>query len=113
MNDWVKRQRWGKNVSILRCAYMDIAALTAVRRGEHERAAAQLIQNVKAKLQMALTGGDWTQAWLLTGLEDPISAPVFAGDEDEMAAVAGYTAGMAELTKRLTKIKKDDAEVPQ
>ena len=61
---------------------------------------------------MALSGGDWTQAWLLTGLEDPISAPTFAGDEDETAAVAGYTAGMAELAKRVTKLRKEENEGP-
>ena len=58
----------------------------------HAECGAQLVQNRKAKVQNAMNGGDWTQAWLLTGLTDPLTRPEFAGDEDEISAIAGYSA---------------------
>ena len=43
---------------------MDVAAYEQLRAGNHEVAAAQLVQNMKAKLQSVLQGGDWASAWL-------------------------------------------------
>ena len=46
----------------------------------------------------------------MTGLPDPILRPEFAGDEDEVSAIAGYQMAMAELKKRVAKGLTPEAE---
>ena len=87
-----------------------MAVLPALRANCPEEATAQVVQNLKSKLQAAMDGGDWGSAWLLTGLPDPILRPEFAGDEDEVSAIAGYQMAMAELKKRVAKGLTPEAE---
>ncbi len=50
----------------------------------------------------------------MTGLDDPLGSAEFAGDEDEVAAIAGYTMAMSELRKRVqlgVKSTDDDETV--
>ena len=46
----------------------------------------------------------------MTGLPDPILRPGFAGDEDEVSAIAGCQMAMAELKKRVAKGLTPEAE---
>ena len=105
LKDYVKRQQWGKFKGIFRCAIMDVAAYEYIRSGQHESAAAQLIQNLKAKMQSVLQGGDWSSAWLLTGLQDPLARREFAGSREEMAIVSGYVDALHKLQKRVREAK--------
>ena len=105
LKDYVKRQQWGKFKGIFRCAIMDVAAYEYIRSGQHESAAAQLIQNLKAKMQSVLQGGDWASAWLLTGLQDPLARREFAGSREEMAIVSGYVDALHKLQKRVREAK--------
>lgn len=88
-----------------RCAVAVRTVLTALHRGQHHRAVAQVVQNLKAKLQCALADGDWGQAWSLTGPPYPLAPRSFAGDEQEMAAVAGYMNARHDL-KAKTRLRR-------
>eukprot|EP00439_Symbiodinium_sp_Y106_P042119 s3981_g5.t1 len=105
LRDYIKRQQWGKFKGIYRCAVMDVAAYEYLRAGQHESAAAQLVQNLKAKMQSVLQGGDWASAWLLTGLQDPLARREFAGTREEMAIVSGYVDALHKLQKRVREAK--------
>ena len=101
LRDYVKKQPWGKFRGIYRCCMMDVAVYERLRAGEADIAAAQVVQNIKAKLQSVLQQGEWTTAWLLTGLPDPLSKREFAGSKEEMAVVSGYVDALAKLQKRV------------
>ena len=99
---WILAWRWGKHRTLMRCAVMDAAAYEHGARGDLDMCLAQLAQNMKCKQQAALAGGQWNPAWLLCGLEDPISVGKFAGDGDEMAVLGSYVAAESELAKKMT-----------
>lgn len=101
LRDWIRRQPWGKFKGLQRTAYQDVAVYEMLRNGESQAATAQVVQNLKSKVQCILAGGDWTTAWLLTGLEDPLSKKEFAGSKQEMAVVSGYLKALADLKKRV------------
>ncbi|CAE7035325.1 unnamed protein product [Symbiodinium sp. CCMP2592] len=101
LRDFVKRQSWGKFKGIYRCAMMDVAAYELIRQGKPDQAAAQLVQNLKAKIQSVLAQGDWQAAWLLTGLPDPMVRKEFAGTKEEMSVLADYMSSLAKLKKRV------------
>ena len=101
IRDYLKKQAWGKFKGIFRCAVMDAAAYEMLRAGETESATAQLAQNMKAKLQAVMSGGDWEAGWLLTGLADPLSRREFAGSKQEMAVVSGYLEALSKLKKKV------------
>ena len=101
LKDYVRKQQWGKFKGMYRCAMMDVAAYEFLRSNQPEVAAAQLVQNLKAKMQSVLQGGEWTTAWLLTGLSDPLSRREFAGSKEEMAIISGYTEALHKLQKRV------------
>ncbi|CAE7237586.1 unnamed protein product, partial [Symbiodinium microadriaticum] len=101
LKDYMRKQPWGKFKGIYRCAMMDVAAYEQLRAGNHEIAAAQLVQNMKAKLQSVLQGGDWASAWLLTGLIDPMQKRDFAGTREEMSVISGYVEALASLKKKV------------
>ncbi|CAE7354505.1 unnamed protein product, partial [Symbiodinium microadriaticum] len=101
LKDYMRKQPWGKFKGIYRCAMMDVAAYEQLRAGNHEIAAAQLVQNMKAKLQSVLQGGDWASAWLLTGLVDPMQKRDFAGTREEMSVISGYVEALASLKKKV------------
>ena len=101
LRDWARKQNWGRFRGLYRGVLMDIAAYEKLRRNQTQQAAAQLIQNIKAKRQSMLQGGDWTSAWLLTGLPDPVKGKEFAGTEAEMAATAEYLNSLADLRKKV------------
>ena len=108
LRDYVKKQNWGKFKGIFRCAIMDAAAYEMLRAGEVESATAQLAQNLKAKMQAVMAGGDWEAAWLLTGLADPLSRREFAGSREEMAIVSGYMEALSKLKKKVREAGNQD-----
>ena len=101
LRDYVRKQQWGKFKGIYRCAMMDVAVYESLRAGDAEVAAAQVVQNLKAKLQSVLQGGDWAAAWLLTGLPDPLARREFAGSKEEMSVISGYVEALHKLQKRV------------
>ena len=76
-----------------------------------DRAAAQLCQNLKAKIQ-AVQGGDWTAAWLLTGLVDPFEYTGYAGSKREMAVIAAYDKEMVKLAKLVAEAGGSSSSKP-
>ena len=108
IRDYLRKQNWGKFKGIYRCAVMDAAAYEMLRSGEVESATAQLAQNMKAKLQAVMSGGDWEAAWLLTGLADPLSRREFAGTKEEMAVVSGYMEALSRLRKKVREARHQD-----
>ena len=101
VRDYVRRQPWGKFKGIQRCAVMDCAVYELLRTNQPEAATAQLVQNLKAKVQSVLAGGDWQASWLLTGLPDPLARKEFAGSKEEMAIISGYMEALAGLKKKI------------
>ena len=93
---------------------MDAAAYELLRNGDYEIAAAQLV-NMKAKQQAVIQQGDWSSAWLLTGLPDPLQRREFAGSKQEMAVVSGYLKAIHDLKKKVREsggstVTEDDDE---
>lgn len=101
IRDYLRRQSWGKFKGIYRCAMMDAQAYEYLRAGETEAATAQLAQNMKAKLQSVIQQGDWSSAWLLTGLADPLARREFGGSKEEMSVVADYVNQLSKLRKKV------------
>ena len=106
LQDWVKKQSWGKYKGIYRCALMDVAAYELIRSGQVESGAAQLVQNLKAKLESVLQMGDWQSAWLLTGLSDPMQKKEFGGSKQEMSIIAQYVNSLGKLRKHVKEAKQ-------
>ena len=100
VRDYVKKWRWGTHRGLLRGAVQDAAVYELLAAGKHHSALAQLAQNLKSKQQAALAGGDFSGAWLLTGLPDPLGAPRFAGEGHEMATLASYLSSVKEIEAR-------------
>ena len=69
--------------------------------GETNQATAQLVQNIKSKLQSVLSGGDWATAWLMTGLPGPLSRKEWAGNKEEMAMISGCMNSLHRLRKKM------------
>lgn len=114
VKDWLRKQPWGKFKGLYRSAVMDCAAYELLRAGHHDAAGAQLVQNMKSKLQSVLEGGSWQTAWQLTGLPDPLTRKEFAGTNQEMAVISGYLSSLAKLKKKVkeagTNPANEDAE---
>ena len=113
VKDWLRKQSWGKFKGMYRAAIMDAAVYELLRSGDHQAAAAQTIQNMKAKLQSVLQGGDWTTAWVLTGLPDPLSKKEWAGSKEEMAVVTGYISSLHKLRKKVKDAQQTAAAEDQ
>ena len=101
IRDYVKKQPWGKFKGIFRCAIQDAAVYEMLRRGDSDIAAAQVVQNLKSKIQSVIQHGDWQAAWLLCGLPDPLARREFAGSKEELAVVSGYLEALANLRKKV------------
>ena len=105
LKDWLRKHQWGRFKGLFRCAIMDVSAYELIRAGKPEVAAAQLAQNMKAKVQAVIDGGDWTAAWLLTGLSDPMGRREFGGSKSEMAVVSGYLSALNKLKKQVKEVE--------
>lgn len=101
VRDYLKKQHWGKFKGIYRCAVMDAVAYELLRSGHVEAGTAQLVQNMKAKMQSVIQNGDWTSAWLLTGIPDPLSKKEFGGTKEELAVISGYVNALQKIRKQV------------
>ena len=101
IRDYIKKQNWGKYKGLFRTAIQDAAAYELLRSGHVQAGMAQLVQNIKSKHQAILQGGDWTTAWLLTGIPDPLIKREFGGSRQELAVVSGYIDALHKLRKRV------------
>ena len=100
---------------MMRSAIQDAQAYEMLRAGDSDAAAAQLVQNMKSKLQCVLAGGDWETAWLLTGIQDPLTKKEWAGSREEMAIISGYVSSLHKLKKKMKEAnqavkEKEDAK---
>ena len=84
---------------------MDVEVYELLRSNQPDVATAQVIQNLKSKLQAVMQGGDWGSAWLLTGLPDPLTKRDFAGTRQEMSVISGYLDAVHRLQKRVRESK--------
>lgn len=101
VKEWVRKQNFGKFKGLYRATMMDVAVYEFLRGGDEAAAAAQLTQNIKAKIQCCLAGGDWSTAWLLTGLQDPLLRREWAGTREEMSIVSGYVRALSKVRKHV------------
>ena len=101
VKEYLRRVHWGKFKGIYRCAVMDAQAYELIRRGDHQAGAAQLVQNMKSKIQSVISNGDWSGAWLLTGIPCPLAKKEFGGTKEEMAVVSGYLSSLGKLRKQV------------
>ena len=101
LKDYIRKQNFGKYKGLFRCTMMDVSVYELLRAGETDIALAQVTQNIKAKLQSVISQGDWSTAWLLTGLQDPLQRREFAGSKEEMTVISGYIEALAKLKKRV------------
>ena len=99
VKEYLRRVHWGKFKGIYRCAVMDAQAYEMIRRGDHQAGAAQLVQNMKSKIQSVISNG--SGAWLLTGIPCPLAKKEFGGTKEEMAVVSGYLNSLGKLRKQV------------
>ena len=97
---WIKSWRWGPHQGLIRGAIMDVAVYEWISQGLYAQAQAQLVQNIKCKQQAAISNGNFTTAWLFTGLAEPVGKPKFVGEGPEMATLAAYITAESEIDKR-------------
>ena len=109
IRDYLTKQNWGKFKGIYRTAVQDAAVIEYLRANNPDAACAQCVQNLKSKIQATLQGGDWTTAWMLCGLSDPLSRKDFAGSQNEMAVISGYISSLHKLKKKVKEAKEAGA----
>ena len=109
IRDYLKKHNWGKFKGIYRTAVQDAAVIEYLRANNPDAACAQCVQNLKSKIQATLQGGDWTTAWMLCGLSDPLSRKEFAGSQNEMAVISGYISSLHKLKKKVKEAKEAGA----
>ena len=76
-----------------------------------DKVAAICIQGLKALIQFGLDGGDWGTAWHLTMLADPYGGIKWAGEESELADVAGVVDAESRLSNALSRANISDGVV--
>ena len=101
MRQFAQRIPWGSFRTNQRNYEMQIAVYEYLKAGKPHSALAQLVQNMKAIHQCTLDGGNWKNAWLLTGLVDPGQRKRFGGTEEELEIVNAYGKMIEDLDKRL------------
>ena len=101
------RHELGKNIRGLERAaamtlevYMTLAALKHPSP-EVKQSKAQLIQNYRALHQASMDGGSWEQAWLFTGLPEPLRRKRWAAPNRQVSIVAGFLKARNELSKQM------------
>ena len=100
-----RKVNWGKQKTLQRCHYMLSETLELMLKEKWEKAALQLVLNLKAIHQTALDGGDWSVGWMLTHLADPFTKQRFGGDPEELGHVTAYLKSMADLEKHSEKLR--------
>jgi hypothetical protein len=90
-----------KHKSLGRAGFILLQIIQAADEEESvDRCAAIAIQGWKALLQFAIDG-DWRNAWALSLQRDPYGSARWAGDEMELADVAGLAEAEDRLAKKL------------
>eukprot|EP00435_Cladocopium_sp_Y103_P016971 s147_g4.t1 len=96
---------WGKQRTLQRCHYLMSETLELMLKEKWERAALQLVLNLKSLHQTALDGGDWSVGWLLCHLPDPFAKQRFGGDAEELQHVTAYLKSMSDLQRNTEKLR--------
>ena len=100
-----RKINWGKQKTLQRVHFMMSETLELMLKQKWERAALQLVLNLKALHQTALDGGDWSVGWLLSHLPDPFNKQRFGGDAEELSHVTAYLKSMAELERNTERLR--------
>jgi hypothetical protein len=114
LTDWNRKLRWGHQFKTLnRCMELDIAVYQKLRSKNYKGALLQLVRSMKTKHQVLLQQGDWSTAWLLSNLKDPLKPREFAGSPAEMSVVSGYLSGLADLKKKVGTAPTGQVVLPE
>ena len=100
LQDGRKARHWGKHQGLERAGAMSLEVymtLASVRNPSPAivQAKAQLIQNYRSLHQASMDGGSWEQAWLLTGLPEPLMRKRWAAKPPSV-----HCGGLSESPKR-------------
>ena len=92
------RSQFGRHTGLYRIHYfLSVAADLALVQGKPASALGLIVQILKAVHQVALSNGAWDLATLMIPVADPLGPPRFAGDLNELAAVASYKEAVSAL----------------
>ena len=100
LTDHGKKIPWGKQKGLQRVYYLLGAILEQQLKGNVEQAALLTTQSLRAVHQTVLDGGNWSVAWMLTGLQDPFVKRKFGGEEESLETIAAYMRASQELERR-------------
>eukprot|EP00439_Symbiodinium_sp_Y106_P017921 s5561_g2.t1 len=100
LTDHGKRIAWNRQKSLQRVYYLLGAILDKQLRGHPDQAAMLTVQSLRAVHQVVIDEGNWSVAWLLTGLEDPFARRKFGGEEESLETIAAFLKASQDLEKR-------------
>ena len=104
ISDFTKKVQWGKQKGLMRTHFAISELLQTILRGDHDQAALQAVQILRALYQCNLDGGSWKAASLLMSHPDPLDRVRFGGEPAQLESVASYLKAMQELEKRSTNL---------
>ena len=119
VRDYLNSIPWSRFRATQRAAYMDAEIYMHLRQDPSPsqavlRGAAQLTQNLKAKIQSVYDGGEYALAFKLTGVVDPLAPAPYAGEDGEMALIAAHAQAASQLAKNLEGSRgKNNAKNPK
>eukprot|EP00930_Biecheleria_cincta_P027913 TRINITY_DN19508_c0_g1_i1.p1 TRINITY_DN19508_c0_g1~~TRINITY_DN19508_c0_g1_i1.p1 ORF type:complete len:487 (-),score=85.53 TRINITY_DN19508_c0_g1_i1:183-1643(-) len=102
---------WKRYLSLKRCFVMMGEAGKLNRSGHLMQASAQLMQNMKALIEMSIYG-DWKIAWPITHLPDPIGGRVHGAQEEELEAIMARLKIESDLDKNVLTVNRDGQSPP-
>ena len=100
LTDHGKKITWNRHKSLQKVYYLLGAILEKQLRGEPEQAAMLTVQSLRAVHQVVIDEGNWSLAWLLTGLDDPFSRRKFGGEEESLETIAAFLKASQDLERR-------------
>ena len=100
LTDHGKRLAWNRQKSLQRVYHLVGAILEKQLRGHPDQAAMLTVQSLRAVHQVVIDEGNWSVAWLLTGLEDPFARRRFGGEEESLETIAAFLKASQDLERR-------------
>ena len=104
VSDFTKKVQWGKQKGLMRTHFAVSEMLQTMLRGNHDLAALQAVQILRALYQCNLDGGSWKAASLLMSHPDPLDRVRFGGEPSQLEDIASYLKVMQELERRSTNL---------
>jgi hypothetical protein len=101
LRDYLRTIPWGRFRSAQRLAYSIAESYELSRSGQHQPAAAQSLQTIKAIVFSTLNAGNMGMAQVLTGMPDPCAGPVGLAEADEIALMTNYMEAQSAMAKQV------------